>query len=213
MGDFTEFPVPGAERSARRGVPAPALAVVALAAWAMLSFLLAAVAARTAFDVAYIPSPAMSRTLDVGDRVVVDRTAYLRGSPRHGDIVQLARGDLDVIKRVIAVGGDTISCCDASGRVQVNGASLDEPYLFEDDKATFGPVAVPDGQAFVMGDHRSRSSDSRNLGPVPEDDLRGRVLGLRGGGIMIPPLALGAVAAAILLAVPLAVAWRRRAPA
>jgi signal peptidase I len=102
-----------------------------------------------------------------------------------GQLVGLVPPDEnDLVKRVIAVGGQTVQCCDAQGRVQVseNGPagpfrSLDEPFVFEDlawnsadrpgqppaigDMRTFGPVTVPKGRLWVMGDHRSVSADSR----------------------------------------------------
>ena len=76
--------------------------------------------------------------------------------------------ETDLVKRVIAVGGQTVRCCDAQGRVQVstsgaNGPwrSLTENYVFENDSKAFGPVAVPKGRLWVMGDHRQDSQDSR----------------------------------------------------
>jgi len=85
-----------------------------------------------------------------------------------------APSDKDFIKRVIGVGGDTVSCCDSEGRVMVNGKALDEPYVFENDNQPFGPVKVPDGQLWVMGDHRSASSDSRANGTIPTSAVVGR---------------------------------------
>ena len=74
----------------------------------------------------------------------------------------------DLVKRVIAVGGQTVRCCDSAGRVQVSDSgpngpwrSLDETYIFADNHQAFGPVTVPDGRIWVMGDHRSDSADSR----------------------------------------------------
>jgi signal peptidase I len=70
----------------------------------------------------------------------------------------------DFVKRVIATGGQTVQCCDADGRVTVDGKPLDEPYIFENtplEQRAFGPVTVPDGRLWVMGDHRSASADSR----------------------------------------------------
>ncbi|MFJ4848845.1 signal peptidase I [Streptomyces sp. NPDC088733] len=88
----------------------------------------------------------------------------------------------DLIKRVVAVGGDTVKCCDKDGRVTVNGTPLDEPYIYpgnppSDIKFT---VKVPPGRLFVMGDHRSNSADSRfhlkdaGNGTVPESLVVGR---------------------------------------
>ncbi|WP_229867187.1 signal peptidase I, partial [Streptomyces gelaticus] len=91
----------------------------------------------------------------------------------------------DLIKRVIAVGGDTVQCA-KGGPVEVNGKALDEPYIFPgnsacDDKP-FGPFKVPEGKIWVMGDHRQNSLDSRyhtdeaTKGFVPVDDVVGRAV-------------------------------------
>jgi signal peptidase I len=95
-----------------------------------------------------------------------------------------AVGEEDLIKRVIAVGGDTVQCC-TSGHMTVNGVPLDEPYLYPTDLGTpsqtdFGPIKVPAGKLWVMGDHRSVSEDSRahrsqpGQGFVPVSDVIGR---------------------------------------
>ncbi|MUL42172.1 signal peptidase I [Streptomonospora sp. PA3] len=95
----------------------------------------------------------------------------------------LAPTGRDYIKRVIGVPGDTVQCCDAQNRVTVNGVPLDEPYLFPGSLATpreFGPVTVPEGRLWVMGDHRVASNDSRTHqkepggGSVPIDHVVGR---------------------------------------
>ena len=94
-----------------------------------------------------------------------------------------AAGEEDLIKRVIGVGGDEVACCDSEGRVTVNGVPLDEEeYLFPGDEPSFDTfkVTVPEGQLWVMGDHRSVSEDSRahqqqpGEGFVPVDDVIGR---------------------------------------
>ncbi len=85
-----------------------------------------------------------------------------------------APSETDFIKRVIAVGGDTVACCDAEGRVMVNGHPLDEPYVYQNDYQRFGPVKVPKGYLWVMGDHRGASSDARQNGPIPQSKVVGR---------------------------------------
>ena len=79
----------------------------------------------------------------------------------------------DFIKRVIAVGGDSVEGRD--GVVLVNGEEVDEPYLDPGvETSSFGPVDIPAGTIFVMGDNRNNSDDSRNFGPVPVDTVVGR---------------------------------------
>ncbi|MGY1621650.1 signal peptidase I [Geodermatophilus sp. SYSU D00965] len=71
----------------------------------------------------------------------------------------------DFVKRVIATAGQTVACCDAQGRVTVDGEPLDEPYIYENtplESRAFSPVMVPEGRLWVMGDHRSASADSRS---------------------------------------------------
>ncbi|HSP37621.1 MAG TPA: signal peptidase I [Frankiaceae bacterium] len=90
-----------------------------------------------------------------------------------------APGERDFVKRVIAVGGDTVACCDAQGRVTVNGVPLDEPYIFEnsplvDGGRIFPARKVPPGDLWVMGDHRGDSMDSRYSGFVPQNRVIGR---------------------------------------
>ncbi|WP_040338204.1 signal peptidase I [Candidatus Blastococcus massiliensis] len=89
----------------------------------------------------------------------------------------------DFVKRVIAVGGQTVQCCDLEGRVTVDDEPLDEPYIFQNtpiEMRAFGPVTVPDGRLWVMGDHRSASSDSKAhigdeySGTVAVDDVIGK---------------------------------------
>ncbi|MFC3491972.1 signal peptidase I [Glycomyces rhizosphaerae] len=106
------------------------------------------------------------------------------------DLIGLAKpNEKDFIKRVIAVGGDTVSCCDADGNVVVNGVSLhEEAYVFENSPLEIEPgvcgarrfeeITVPDGEVWVMGDHRGDSSDSRCSGPVPVENIIGRAIAL-----------------------------------
>ncbi|WP_373292066.1 signal peptidase I [Streptomyces daqingensis] len=165
-----------------------------------------------------IPSNSMQNTLQVGDRVLVDKlTPWFGSEPERGEIVVFhdpggwlsespvpqpsgvggavqetlsfvglmpSAAEQDLIKRVIAVGGDTVQCS-RGGQVEVNGKPLDETYLFPgntpcDDKP-FGPVKVPEGRLWMMGDHRQDSLDSRfhqklDAGTVPADQVVGRAV-------------------------------------
>jgi signal peptidase I len=109
-----------------------------------------------------------------------------RGLRSVGQLVGIAQpNEKDFIKRVIAVGGQTVQCCDPQGRVMVDGRPLDEPYIYTDGEqdlrlAQFGPITVPPGRLWVMGDHRNASADSRvhitdqNLGTISVDDVIGK---------------------------------------
>lgn len=89
-----------------------------------------------------------------------------------------------LIKRVIGVGGDRVVCCNAEGKIEVNGVAVNEPYIYPGDKPSDSnfEVKVPEGFIWVMGDHRGASADSRfhtddpNKGMVPLDKVTGRAL-------------------------------------
>ncbi|MEY9485983.1 signal peptidase I [Streptomyces calvus] len=139
-----------------------------------------------------IPSGSMEQALHVGDRVLVNKMAYRFGAgPRRGDVIVFDGtgyfGEADYIKRVVGVGGDHVVCCDGEGRIRVNGRSVDESgFLYPGDSPSTVPfdVVVPDGRLFVLGDHRSDSSDSRDHlgspggGMIPVDDVIGRADGI-----------------------------------
>lgn len=152
----------------------------------------------------YIPSESMVPQLQVNDRIVVSRLAYHLHDPRRGDIVvfaspgpkttvdsdpvlkKAARGLLqavgvmapsteDFVKRVIALPGETVD--GHNGQVFINGKLLVEPYLPHGTVTSdFGPVKVPAGRVWVMGDNRPNSADSRVFGPIRESSIVGRAI-------------------------------------
>ncbi len=128
----------------------------------------------------YIPSRSMEPTLRIGDRVLVNKLAYKAHDVHRGDIVVFERPKdeppdaiKDLIKRVIALPGETIST--QNGQVFIDGRPLTEPYLPVGTVTdNLPPTKVPDGQVFVMGDNRGDSRDSRFFGPIDEDLIVGR---------------------------------------
>jgi len=151
----------------------------------------------------FIPSSSMEPTLVPGDRVLVNKLAYRFGDVHRGDVVVfenpneaalpdrnavealfhwLGEGlgfeqpeNEDLIKRVIGLPGDTIAIRDHT--VMVNDDPVAEPYLTKkavNSMSDYGPVTVPRGELFVLGDNRGNSSDSRVIGFVPEDNVVGR---------------------------------------
>jgi signal peptidase I len=147
----------------------------------------------------YIPSPSMEHTLNVLDRVLVNKLVYDFRDPRRGEIIVFkapddwqsgAEGE-DFIKRIIGTPGDNVVCCDAQDRLMINGVSLDEPYIYRDADGNQDPAAdqafnivVPKDRLWVMGDHRSASGDSLEHyeesnkdvqeATIPEDSVVGR---------------------------------------
>ena len=129
-----------------------------------------------------VEGSSMYSTLETGDRVFVNKVSYRLHDPNRGDVVVLheIRGttERDLIKRVIAVGGEEVEM--RSCEVRIGGQLLLEPYLDPtvvtpgNCGGDFGPILVPEGTVFVMGDNRAGSQDSRTLGPVLLDEIVGR---------------------------------------
>ena len=141
-------------------------------------------------EVFVIPSGSMEPTLMVGTRVVVYKLGYRLHDVDRGDVVVFdspgqSAGVDDLIKRVVALGGETFEIRD--GRVYIDGTGLEEPYL-QDGESTVpkAPIQgclneadalrceVPEGKILVLGDSREDSRDSRFFGPVDVDDIVGR---------------------------------------
>jgi len=100
---------------------------------------------------------------------------YIFRAPRRGDVVVFRLPQdpsRDFIKRIIGEPGDVVEI--RMGTVYINGLPLDEPYITHKSNDTYGPLQVPKGYYFVLGDNRGSSSDSRAWGPVPEENIIGQ---------------------------------------
>jgi signal peptidase I len=166
----------------------------------LIALVLAVIIKTFAFQAFWIPSRSMAGTLEVNDRVMVSKLAYRLGDVARGDVivfddpsgpesdgesllasawrnltesVGLSAPKTEFIKRVVALPGETLEIID--NRVLVDGTVIDEPYLEPSvEMPDFGPVAVPAGSVFVMGDNRNSSRDSRYFGAIPLDDVVGK---------------------------------------
>jgi signal peptidase I len=168
----------------------PVLVVLALA----LAFLIKTFLVQAFF----IPSGSMIPTLEIGDRVLVEKVSYRFTEPERGDVIVFRRPgveeptgigpavrsffeglgllqpdeDIDLIKRIVGLPGETVEVRD--GIVHVAGVAVDEPYALLDER-DFPPHEVAPGEYFMLGDNRANSDDSRyGLGTVPTDNIVGR---------------------------------------
>jgi signal peptidase I len=131
-----------------------------------------------------VPTDSMAPSVSAGDRVLALR---IDGDEvRRGDVVVFRDsvwGNAPMVKRVVGVGGDTVACCDAAGLLTVNGEPVEEPYLDEESRRSPQEFSaeVPEGELFLIGDHRLDSLDSRSMltdsdpGTVPREAVSARV--------------------------------------
>jgi signal peptidase I len=172
----------------------------------VIALVLAVIVKTFFFQAFYIPSGSMEDTLQINDRVMVNKLSFRFGDVERGQIVvfdpddadppeslpaKVARNVLesiglatpksDLIKRVIGLPGETLEI--QNNQVVIDGTPIDEPYLPPGvNMRDFGPVEVPSGEYFVMGDNRNSSQDSRFIGTIPEAHIIGRAF-----VIMWPP--------------------------
>jgi signal peptidase I len=124
----------------------------------------------------WIPSGSMIPTLEIGDRVLVNKFIYRFTDPRRGDIIvfeSVDNSNEDLIKRVVGLPGDEIAV--RGGKLFVNGKPQKEPYTNKKlpDRSFYAKTMVPKNHVFVMGDNRGNSADSRVFGPLPEKNIEG----------------------------------------
>ncbi len=184
----SNFEFPSTEVLTTEKRPSAVRTIVEWVAVIVGAVVLALVIKTFLFQAFYIPSESMVSTLEVGDRVLVNKLSYRLHDINRGDIVVFERPDADqsndgiedLIKRVIGLPGDSLVIKD--GRILINGQLLEEPYLDQGVTTQAGPIAcaeadpcvIPEDMVWVMGDNRGSSRDSRWFGPIPEDDVIGR---------------------------------------
>lgn len=130
----------------------------------------------------YIPSDSMIPTLEIGDRLVIEKVSYHLHPPKQGDIIvfdppetlqiQGYGKDQAFIKRVIGQPGQTLLI--HKGQVYLDGQALSEDYIAQPPNYDLGPVTIPDQHYFVMGDNRNNSNDSHIWGFLPVENIIGR---------------------------------------
>ncbi|HBX22369.1 MAG TPA: signal peptidase I [Desulfotomaculum sp.] len=143
-----------------------------------IAVLLAVLIRMFLFQPFIIPSESMYPTLQISDRIMVNKLSYHLGDPSRGDVIVFKYPmdpSRDFVKRLIAVGGETIEVRDSV--LFINDEPVSEAYLPSDlDFNDFGPVEVPPGTYFMMGDNRNSSEDSRSWGMLPEENIIGKAV-------------------------------------
>ncbi|MBT9167274.1 MAG: Signal peptidase I S [Syntrophomonadaceae bacterium] len=144
---------------------------------ALVAIILALIIRAFLIEVFLVQGQSMLPTLRDRERLVVSKIQYYFREPLPGEIVVFkATDERDFIKRVIAIFGDEVRI-EPEG-VYVNGELIEEPYVLQKAREPFGPVLIPDGSVFVMGDNRNNSMDSRHpsVGLVSLDQLKGKAM-------------------------------------
>ncbi|MEJ5867090.1 signal peptidase I [Pseudokineococcus sp. 5B2Z-1] len=160
-------------RTARAGRALVAVLLVAAAVLALRAFVV---------EVRHVEGASMAPSLRGGGLVLLDKLAPRLAGVDPGDVVVLrAPGGEDVVKRVVAVGGQEVSISEAV--LHVDGRAVDEPQVDHEamDGVLLGPLLVPEGSVYVLGDERGASVDSRDFGPVDAGAVVGRVVWPRTG--------------------------------
>ncbi len=187
-------PQPGRVASATGKRPRRTRWIIECIAIVVVAVLIAVLLRAFVVQTFYIPSQSMTPTLQIGDRILVNKLSYKLHGVGRGDIIVFGRPPLeeqtcspppvnDLVKRVIGLPGETVSL--DHGHVDINGKRLSEPWLPPGVLTTPGPgntafnlshpFVVPKGDYYLMGDNRSESCDSRYWGPIPKSLIVGKV--------------------------------------
>ena len=151
-----------------------------LAISTLLSTLQALFLRKFVAEARYIPAGSMLPTLQINDRLLIDKWSYRFQPPQRGDIVVFSPTETlkqqnvkdALIKRVIGLPGEKVEV--KKGQVYINDRPLDENYIADSPKYQFGPVKVPPNSYFVLGDNRNNSYDSHYWGFVPRENIIGK---------------------------------------
>jgi signal peptidase I len=116
----------------------------------------------------------MTPTIKSGDMVIC--LNYIFSQPKRGDIISFSADKINThpIKRIIGLPGETIKIHGSA--VYINGEELEEPYIDGQLYTDYGPVTIPNKCLFVLGDNRNNSTDSRSIGMISYDDIRGKII-------------------------------------
>lgn len=123
-----------------------------------------------------VDGPSMEPTLYNHEELLINKFVYRFSPPKRNDVIVFRyplNPSLDYIKRIVAVGGQTVEL--RFGKLYVDGVPVDEPMV-RPSTGNFSKVTVPKGYVFVMGDNRPVSEDSRIFGPVPESNIKGKAM-------------------------------------
>jgi signal peptidase I len=143
----------------------------------VVAFIMALIIRAFFLQVFWIPSSSMEPTLDIKDRIVVNKVSYHFRAPRRQEIVvfrQVAPEGMpkkDLIKRLMGLPGETFQI--KNGIVHINGEPIKEEHPMNQDFSDFGPIEIPKDSFFVLGDNRPASADSRYWGFLPKKNLIG----------------------------------------
>lgn len=144
-----------------------------------IAFLLSLIIRNYIIDTRIVPTGSMLPTIQLQDRLIVDRLFYKSGKIVRGDVIvfkatkEMVLEEEDLVKRVIGLPGEKLQV--KNGLVYVNDKALNEPYTAAPPNYEYGPVTVPSNSYFMMGDNRNNSRDSHIWGFLPEKSIIGRV--------------------------------------
>ena len=145
--------------------------IIVILALAAVIFLLINATIQTSV----IQYSSMEPTLDVGQRVLINKVVYYFHEPERGDVIVFHPPNSqrsDYIKRIIALPGDIVEV--KMGVVYVNGSPIDEPYIKDQPSYSLHPQTIPENSYFVLGDNRNNSNDSHNGWTVPRQNIIGK---------------------------------------